>query len=150
MKHKSFDQLEAEAQILTSVADAPVMSHRERLARWITLLERDPWRVLTALRDTEFVVPAVRDEMRADNSPITVAYEDPVLRSQGLKGDAYADARRFFSLTDEQLHDVVCHCWSGRTMMAGRAAHRVRMISLRPSRAGLLERIRSAWDRMAM
>ena len=50
-----------------------------------------------------------------------VAYE-------GLAGDTYGDAKRFFELSDWQLHDVVCHCHHGSEMTAKIAAQRIRRI----------------------
>ena len=64
--------------------------------------------------------------MRGAGSPITVAFEDPILRAEGLKDDTYGEAKRFFEMTDLQLHEIVCHCHVGATMHASRAAHRVR------------------------
>ncbi|TIL63074.1 MAG: hypothetical protein E5Y81_20340, partial [Mesorhizobium sp.] len=70
--------------------------------------------------------PEARDVARGAGSPITVAYEDPVLRAMGLKDDTYGEAKRFFELSDWQLHNIVCHCHVGATMQARWAAARVR------------------------
>jgi hypothetical protein len=48
--------------------------------------------------------------MRGDGSPISVAFEDPVLRAAGLENDNYGEAKRFFELTDGQLHEIICYC----------------------------------------
>ncbi len=39
---------------------------------------------------------------------------------------AGADAKRFFELTDRQLHEIVCYCHVGLSMQASRAAYSVR------------------------
>src|SRR5919112_155441 len=82
MEHKPLDQLR-------SVADVQPrpLSREERLQRWIDLLERDPARRLNSLGEIEFKPPAERALIREDNSPLTVAYEDPVLRADGLASD---------------------------------------------------------------
>jgi hypothetical protein len=123
MRHQTLDQLHAVAEVNTV---QPVMSRAQRLTRWAQLLERDPSRLLTALAGTEYRAPAERDVMRGDGSPISVAAADPILRDEGLKGDSYGEAKRFFELTDNQLHEIVCYCHVGAVMQASRAALSVR------------------------
>ena len=123
MRHQTLDQLHAVAEVNTA---QPVMSRTQRLARWAQLLERDPSRMLTALAGTEYRAPAERDVMRGDGSPISVAAADPILRDEGLKGDSYGEAKRFFELTDNELHEIVCYCHVGAVMQASRAALSVR------------------------
>lgn len=123
MRHQTLDQLHAVAEVNTA---QPVMSRTQRLTRWAQLLERDPSRMLTALAGTEYRAPAERDVMRGDGSPISVAAADPILRDEGLKGDSYGEAKRFFELTDNELHEIVCYCHVGAVMQASRAALSVR------------------------
>jgi hypothetical protein len=123
MRHQTLDQLHAVAEVNTA---QPVMSRVQRLTRWAQLLEHDPSRMLTALAGTEYRAPAERDVMRGDGSPISVAAADPILRDEGLKGDSYGEAKRFFELTDNQLHEIVCYCHVGAVMQASRAALSVR------------------------
>ncbi|TIQ38395.1 MAG: hypothetical protein E5X48_00485 [Mesorhizobium sp.] len=125
MRHQTLDQLHAVAEVR---AAKPVMSRTQRLERWAELLEREPSRLLTALTGTEYRAPAERNVMRGDGSPISVALEDPVLHDEGLKGDSYGEAKRFFQLTDYQLHEIVCYCHVGDVMQASRAALSVRSV----------------------
>ncbi|AFL51247.1 hypothetical protein USDA257_c26730 [Sinorhizobium fredii USDA 257] len=67
--------------------------------------------------------------MRSEGSPITIASEDAALRADGLTGDTYGDAKRFFGLADWQLHHVVCSCHSGATVRSGKAAEYVREVA---------------------
>jgi hypothetical protein len=71
--------------------------------------------------------------MREDDSPISVAFSDPVLRFQGMADDTYGEAKRFFDLTDRELHHILCHCHVGDTMSAGAAAARITTIATPPS-----------------
>ena len=103
-------------------------SHRQRLERWAELLERTPERALGTLAGTEHRVAATRDTMRGAGSPITVAFDDPLLRSEGLKDDTNGGAKRFFQMTDWQFHEIICDCQSGSTMKAARAARSVRAV----------------------
>jgi len=109
----------------------------ERLQRWADTLERfGPARLHTLWR-TEHALREARDGSRAENSPLSVAFADPVLRSAGLADDSYAEARRFFQLTDYELHWVVCYCHYGETLSAEVAARQVRALAQRqPYRVG--------------
>jgi hypothetical protein len=121
MEHKHLDQLR-------SVADVQPrpLSRQERLQRWIALLEIDPSRRLNSLGEIEYKPPAERALVREDNSPLTVAYEDPILRADGLASDRLGDAMRYFALSDGQAHYALCSCLSGRTMDASTCAQRLR------------------------
>ena len=138
MKHQTIEQL----QIVAAVdQDYPrqAMSRSERLERWAELLECEPERLLVALSGTEYTPTEARNVMRVVDSPITVAFEDLDLRADGLTGDSYGEAKRFFEVTDRQLHDIVCHCHFGKTIRAASAARRVR------AAIGIFARIRNAF-----
>jgi hypothetical protein len=125
VKHQTVDQLHAVADVHAE-ATYLVATRGERLERWAQLLEQNPNRCLGALTGTEYQSVEIRERMRSAGSPITVAFEDPIFRALGLKEDTYGEAKRFFELTDWQLHDIVCHCHVGATMPARWAASRVR------------------------
>lgn len=124
MKHQPIDQLKQVAQI--DAAYRRDMSRAERLTRWAELLEMEPHRRLATLHQTEYQALSVRSTMRCAGSPISVAYDDPVLREQGLADDTYGEAKRFFELTDAQLHGALCYCHYGATVRAATAARNVR------------------------
>ncbi|MER8826637.1 hypothetical protein NKH73_11525 [Mesorhizobium sp. M0938] len=125
MKHQTLDQLHAVADVHAEATDL-VATRSQRLERWAKLLEKNPDRRLEALTGTEYKSPEIREKMRYNDSPLTVAFEDPIFRAQGLRDDTYGEARRFFELTDWQLHEIVCHCHAGATIRARWAASRVR------------------------
>ena len=102
------------------------MPREVRIQRWVDLLEGEPDRLLSTLRETEYQPAAVRAALRSDNSAITVAFDDPVLRAAGLENDTYGEAKRFFQLSDRQLHRIVCFCHFGTTVSAERTAHYIR------------------------
>jgi hypothetical protein len=125
MEHKPLDQLRSVADVK---ADKPTrsLSRQERLDRWVELLEREPQRRLTALDEIEYKPVAERVLVRADNSPISVAFADPVLRTEGLEGDHLGDALKFFEISEHQAHHALCSCLGGRTMDASAFAQRIR------------------------
>jgi hypothetical protein len=125
MKHQTIEHL----QIVADVDQAyprQAMSRSERLERWAELLERNPDRRLSTLHQTEYQPVRARGAMRGDGSPISVAFEDPVLRAAGLENDNYGEAKRFFELTDRQLHEIICYCHFGATVNAVTAARHIR------------------------
>jgi hypothetical protein len=127
MKHVTVSQLESIASIVPKEdIHRPPMTRAERLQRWAELLERQPERRLVTLSGTEHVAPDLRAMMRAKDSPISVAFEDPQLRAEGLSDDSYGEAKRFFELTDWQLHEIVCHCYHGARMPASAASRGIR------------------------
>jgi hypothetical protein len=125
VKYQTVDQLNAVADVQAEAA-VLIANRGQRLERWAQLLEQNPSRRLSALAGTEYATPEVREKMRTAGSPITVAFEDPIFRAQGLKDDSYGEAKRFFELSDWQLHEVVCHCHVGANLPARWAASRVR------------------------
>lgn len=124
MKYQSVSQLGAHAGVR---AAAPAsMSRRERLEYWATLLDREPLRRFNTLRETEFRRDRERDAVRSDDSPISVAFASPLLRGEGMTGDSYGDAKHFFGLSDDALHEIVCNCNFGSTVGAASAAAAIR------------------------
>jgi hypothetical protein len=125
MKYQTLEALRSTAGVHTEI-QYPMTTHDERLLRWAELLEKQPDRRLRTLSETEFQPAPIRDRMRCADSPIAIAYEDVVFRTEGLKDDTYGEAKRFFELTDSQLHRLVCSCYSGATVRSGSAAKRLR------------------------
>ncbi len=140
MKHHAIDELQIVAEVKQ---DFPrrALTRSERLERWAELLERNPQRRLSTLHETEYQPARVRATMRGDGTPISVAFEDPVLRTAGLENDSYGEAKRFFELSDEQLHKVICYCHFGATVSASTAARHIRAM-LVEKQPGLFARLR--------
>ncbi|MGF6174806.1 hypothetical protein [Ensifer sp. 4252] len=125
MKHHTREQLLALAQVELDLQPAS-MSRKDRLERWAALLEQIPQQLLSTIFETEYRPVEVRDTLRSDNSPISVAFADTALRSAGLASDTYGEAKRFFELSDGQLHEVICYCHFGTTVSAATAARTIR------------------------
>ena len=140
MKHQAIEQLQGVAEVKQDLPRR-TLSRKERLERWAELLERDPHRRLSTLHETEYQPARVRAAMRGDGSPISVAFEDPVFRTAGMETDSYGEARRFFELSDEQLHKVICYCHFGATVSASTAARHIRAM-LVEKQPGLFARLR--------
>ena len=130
MEHKPLVELQAIADV--RFLDTQYrMSREQRLERWIGLLQADPERKLRSLHEIEHLPTASRRECRAENSPLTVAYDDPILRSAGLRSDRVGDCTEFFGLSDRQMHHAFCSCHVGARLTGHQAAERLRQV-MRP------------------
>ncbi|MEY9163599.1 hypothetical protein ABIE78_001718 [Sinorhizobium fredii] len=141
MKYEPRERLQAVAGVHADLQRRE-MTRAERLARWAELLDNTPDNRLSTLSETEYQPAWARDAMRSAGSPITVAFGDAVLRAEGLQDDTYGEAKRFFELTDWELHQLVCSCHSGATVRAEAAARCVREIL--ESRPGLFAMLLNA------
>jgi hypothetical protein len=124
MEHKTLAELERTAET------TPIPQTRtERLQRWAAALAKLGSARLNSLLRTEYVAPEALAAVRAENSPLSVAADDPALRVAGLRNDTFGEAMRFFELSEHELHRIVCYCHYGETMSAEEAAHRVRAMA---------------------
>jgi hypothetical protein len=129
MEHRT----SAEIEVFAAVIRPQKLSKRELLERWALALEKRKGARLYTLRETEYKPVKERSALQQENSPLTVAFEDPVLRSAGLASDRFGEVARFFGLSHWQLHDVVCNCHFGETVAAEAVAARVRRLAGRTS-----------------
>jgi len=139
MKYRTFDDMMRVADRV-HVGNAK-LSRRERLERWAELLMQQPDRRLKPLYRLEFMPLEERLPMRDDDTPLAVAYADPVLRQEGLAGDRIGDAMQFFDLSARDIHYLVCDCYYQGSMTATMVAGQVRAIARRVT-------LRELWDRM--
>ena len=144
MKHHALQDIQTLANVnLGYPHRLPAMTRRERLERWADLLDHCGHQALSTLEETEFQPARERAVMRADNSPLSVAFADQLMHEAGLKDDSYGEAKRFFELSNNQMHRLLCHCHFGPTVNASTAAHNVRAIIAAGDRPGILTRLRN-------
>ena len=127
MEHRTSAELEGFAEVIRPQK----LSKKELLERWALALEKRRGLRLRTLRETEHKPANERLALREENSPLSVAFEDPVLRSAGLTSDKFGEVARFFGLSHWQLHDVVCNCHFGETVAAEVFEARVRNLAAR-------------------
>jgi hypothetical protein len=142
MEHKTLHEIDQVAERLPSGDAFGPMSRQQRLERWATLLEQHEGRPMRPLLRVEFLPEHERALVRADNSPLALAYGDPALRAAGLQSDRYGDALTFFELTDREAHYLLCDCHYHGTMTGSTVAARVR------SAVGTLSAMGQFWSRM--
>jgi len=131
MEHKTRNQIRDVADILPSYLQTHPLSKRERLELWAEALERQGVRRLRTLFEIEYLPAPERALQRADDSPLSIAFSDPRLRAEGLAGDTIGDVAAFFGISERQLHDIVCYCHSGQTVLAQTVAMRIRAVVTR-------------------
>jgi hypothetical protein len=127
MHRQSIEQLHTIAKV-TPAARAG-LSRRVRLRRWAELLDKTPQRALRPLSSVEYYAERERALLRADNTPIAIAFADPVLRAEGLSGDTFGDAQEFFSLSATDAHYLVCDCHYQGRMESRAVAKRIRAMA---------------------
>ena len=127
MKHQPIHEIDGLAGI--AQVDGRTMSRRDRLQRWADLLSRNPHRQLKALSRVEFYAERERALLRGENTPISVAVADPVLREAGLQGDTLGDAQGFFELSAAEAHYLLCDCHYVGQMNAEGVAQRIRAVA---------------------
>ncbi|MBM0207494.1 hypothetical protein JNW90_34335 [Micromonospora sp. STR1s_5] len=100
-----------------------------RLVRWAELLRRIPDLDIHSLGEIEFVPEQSRDGLRREGSALSLAFADPVFRSQGLLSDTYGEGVRFFDLSDREAHWLLCSCSNGLTAKASYLARKVERLA---------------------
>lgn len=115
-----------------------LMSQREKLERWATVLESCGAESLRPFHDLELIAARDQDGLRVANSPLAVAYRDPLLRDAGLGSDRFGDGIDFFGLSRRQAHRVMCGCGYLGTMRATEVARRIRKLARPERRRGRL------------
>jgi hypothetical protein len=143
MQYKTREYLTKVAHVHAEGAQEYRLLRRERLRRFADVLDRFQGPV-SLLSRVEYLPASEQMLLRDDQSPLTVAFNDPVLRAEGLEGDRFVDAIRFFQLTRWEAHELFCDChYSGRITPA-KIARRARLIANRQSVGELWERARIA------
>ena len=135
MEHKALFEIDQVAERIASSDVFKPMSRQERLERWAFLLEGLRDKPLKALMRVEFLPEHERAVVRADDSPLSVAYGDPALRAAGLQSDRYGDGMNFFELSNRQAHYLLCDCHYHGSMTASTVAARVRATTPTGARA---------------
>lgn len=109
MKHQTPEQLR-EAAAIVAANPLTTMTRRERLNRWADLLELQPGSI-EALYRIEYLSEADRRAYRGgDSTPLAIAFGDPMLRGDGLRGNTLGDAMDYFEMNDEDAHRLLCDC----------------------------------------
>ena len=145
MEQRTIAEVAKSAQVFSTAETARAM-RRERLERLARLLEdhNGPVQMLTQI---EYLRRAERLLLRRDGSPLTIAYNDPVFRAQGLAGDRLGDAMAFFSLDDRDAHHLFCDCHYRTGVSSQVIATQVRSVAKRPTMGEMWLKARSAIGR---
>lgn len=139
MEYRTIAETKAVATVVPVETPLKPMTQRQKLERWAEVVEKHRFSKVRMLHGIEYADDVKRRTMRADHSLFSIAYEDPVLRAQGLKGDTVGDAMDFFGINPKDLHMAACDCHYGSLVSSRVAAEMVsnmaRRLSMTRSRA---------------
>lgn len=136
MKYERVDELVSKADIFSSQNEVKKLTRRERIERWATLLEQHRDKLVPFMR-TEYLTYEARKALRADNSPLALAFSDPILREDGLSSDALGEGIAYFGLSEQTAHRLLCDCHYSGSMTGKQVASRLRSAAA----PGLAERL---------
>ena len=136
MKYESAGELGSKATIFSLSTEVRKLSRQQRIERWATLLEQHQDKLVPLVR-TEFLPYHERQAVRADNSPLALAFSDRMLRDDGLSSDTMGDGIAYFGLSEQKAHRLLCDCHYSGTMTGKLVASRLRSAA----RPGLAERL---------
>ncbi len=131
MEHRTLNEVRCTALTIPLATSAPIMSRREKLERWAMLLDRHRGRLLPLMR-VEYLSEEARRVLRGADSPLSVAYNDPILRTEGLASDRLGEGIAFFELTEQEAHHLLCECHYCGTMTGETVAARARFAAIGP------------------
>ncbi len=128
--------------------DAPApnwMVRRRRLERLASLLDahQKPVQLFLAM---EWVPKKERPALRQDGSPLTIAYDDPHFRREGLAGDSVGEGMAFFHLSMRQVHALFCECMyahSPEQETSKLVAERIRSLAAKRTLAELWDKLKA-------
>jgi hypothetical protein len=135
MEHRPLDELRDHANIVeleARVAESPRALRRARLERFAKVLAQHEG-VVTLFSRIEYMPEQERQPLRVDNSPLEIAYRDPLLRAQGLASDRLGDGIAFFDLSQGEAHYLLCDCHYTGLVTGDMLAERSRWIAGRMS-----------------
>jgi hypothetical protein len=144
MEHRPLEEIRSAATVvpITLSRQDRRQLRRARLERLAGVLEQHEG-ILNLFSRVEYLPAAERSLLRASDSPLTIAYRDPVLRAQGLTGDRLGDAIEFFDLSAREAHHLLCDCHLYGPMTGRMMAARVRGIAQRRTIGEVWASIRS-------
>ena len=134
MEHKPISGLSDIAGLVPETQKKS-LTRRERVERWIEVLNRDPGRALKTLQAIEHKPRDARRASRVDDFYLSVAFDGPILRADHLHGRT---PRRMSATTLSfrmEAHRACCSCSYGESMNG------------RSGQAGRLRSVAEASDR---
>ncbi len=134
MKHRTLSEVTQVADVVPigtpTSPEARRALRKQRLHRFADLLDSHTGRIRLFSR-MEYLPKKDRMLLRDEESPLCLAFDDAVLRSQGLKSDRLGDAMEFFDLTTGEAHRLLCDCHYSGTINSQAIADRARRLANR-------------------
>lgn len=93
---------------------APADTFGDRRARWAEILQQNPERQLWLHRNLEEAPERYRRMVHGRPSALSLAAADTAFQEAGLQSDHFVPAVRFFGLSFDQAHYILCYCGYGK------------------------------------
>jgi len=93
-----------------AILAVPVMTRREKLMRFASLVRASPAARLYMFSNLEHMHPSELTGLRHPVSAFALAAADGIFKDAGLASDTVLDAQKFFELTRAELHEFSCDC----------------------------------------
>jgi hypothetical protein len=136
MLHQGLDELRLKADVIPLKTERARMTRGERLERWAVVLDQYHGPMMPFIRIESYSWPE-RKNLRGDDTPVALAFRDPMLRDDGLAGDTFGHACSYFELSNGQAHRLLCDCHYRGTMTGAKVAAHLRAVA----KGGLVQRI---------
>ena len=107
---------------------AEILENYDDMVPLLSRLEYAPWQE--------------RPYLRADRSPLSIAFEDEGFRREGLSGDRLGDIVGFFELSDAEAHHLLCYCHYASSVTSKMVAERARELAQKKT---LGQRFQGLW-----
>jgi hypothetical protein len=140
MRHASLDVLKQTATVIPAEEAPRTMTRKEKMERWADIVEAygDS---LRPFYQVEYLSRQERRGLKGDNTPLALAYADPVLRAQGLTSDNYDVGRTFFQMSEPEAHRLLCDCHYPGGMHSSQVAARIRTLANKESHSAFWFRL---------
>jgi hypothetical protein len=131
---------------VTHFKDEPLLHVRTlRLSRLADLLEAHTGK-LRLLSGIEYMPSSQRFLVQQANSPLSIAFQDPDFRQQGLASDRFGDVMQFFDLSSRDAHFLFCYCHYAGGATGQVVAKRMRKLLNRRSGVGVWNWLRAVFQ----
>lgn len=118
------------AEVAEMATPVPPMSKKDKLMRLAQIVRKSSFHFyLYHLLERQ--TPETWAETSISGSAFDVAARDPILQDAGFAGNTIADAKKFFELTREELHEFSCDC--GGQLTNANMADRIEKIAGGPA-----------------
>ncbi|MCW1432441.1 hypothetical protein [Novosphingobium sp. JCM 18896] len=106
-----------------------LLTRDERLARWAELLAREPDEIFQLLPPKWIHSRLGFDDVSIEDTPLEIAWRDPIFRVDGLAKSTVQELREYFELSDRELDRIVGGSWKFPCRPSWQVVRRIQNVS---------------------